>query len=485
MKQSDYREQVLEYGVPILFDSDRDVDAALDTLCRSMRSDELRFAVMNGRFWYGSSRVVMMPDVKLAEKFGAELEKLAEKDEEHAEAAVELAEEVAGAIENFRESCERSPCSSLEELEKVKPERLEEARQEVGTPKKKVKRPRHNDPLAVSYGLGVDSTAVLVGFAQLVAEGYEEFRPDVIVLSDVGSEKDESYAYLKKMNAFLRSVGFPEVTIVAWATGFVAKSWGSSRTLEQQCINNQTMPSISASKFGRSACSVLWKQAAMNRWFETQSGFFQPKKSRRGYELPRGKRIVKAIGYDSDETNREKAGTFRVKEEMAKEKELGRQQNWEYWYPLQDWGWDRARCIAEIEEAISSAPPKSSCTYCGAMRRPEVRALPKADLTRALLIEQVAMRGRHKQTWGLGASWRWSDFALEEGLVTQRELDKVVSDAKEIVRIAPKKKGVRDNADHPFIQKLPAFSQVKGFRGKRLPMLWDRSDALEEAAEAE
>src|SRR3546814_16376280 len=45
-------------------------------------------------------------------------------------------------------------------------------------------------------------------------------------------------------------------------------------------------------------------------------------------------------------------------------------------YPLREWGWDRAACIARIEAAQLPVPPKSSCFICGAMKPDEVRALP-------------------------------------------------------------------------------------------------------------
>src|SRR3546814_1861446 len=45
-------------------------------------------------------------------------------------------------------------------------------------------------------------------------------------------------------------------------------------------------------------------------------------------------------------------------------------------YPLREWGWDRAACIARIEAAGLPVPPKSSCFICGAMQPDEVRARP-------------------------------------------------------------------------------------------------------------
>jgi hypothetical protein len=44
-------------------------------------------------------------------------------------------------------------------------------------------------PLVLSYGMGVDSTAVLIGWRRLGR------RPDLIMFADVGSEHDSTYRY--------------------------------------------------------------------------------------------------------------------------------------------------------------------------------------------------------------------------------------------------------------------------------------------------
>lgn len=346
----------------------------------------------------------------------------------------------------------------------------------VSSPKVK-RRPLPSDPLVVSYGLGVDSTAMLVGLAALFREGREEFRPEIILFADVGAEKDESYAYMGRMNRWLKSVGFPTVQVVAWATEHTAKGYGAARTLEQQCLINQTMPSISASKFGASLCSVLWKQDTMNRWMEIKSGLLEQRRGE-GWVTKSGGKIVKAIGYDSDETKRAQKGTFRVDQELRSLKDKGRAPIYEYWYPLQAWGWDRARCIAEIETAVGAAPPKSSCWYCGAMKKHELLELPKEELMRALLIETVAARGRHgeNQDFGLGGTFRWLDFAKENDLVTSADLARLERQVQVVLDAAPSGKGTEHIGAQERMARLPAFSELRGFRGKKLP-IWDRYEA--------
>lgn len=417
---------------------------------------------------------------------------------------------------------------------KVTPEEIELARHDVGKPKARVRRPRRGSPLSVSYGLGVDSTALLVGLAQLVEEGHEEFRPDFITFGDTGGEQRETYDYIETMNRWLESVGFPQVTVCAVTTQFSSGGYGSSLTLEQQCLVNQSMPSISQSKKAYAKCSKLWKQQAQNRWFKDHSGVFE--RDGRSWRLRDGVDVVlKAIGYDSEEVDRETRGTFRTKDDPDSD-------FYEYWYPLMDWGWNRARCIAEIEAAIGVVPPKSSCYFCGMAKGDEIRALSKDLLLRAILMEEVALRSRRIRhpkwlvygfgekaskkrvetlaplrekylgpwlehagidldewdrtgaelrkaaaKWlrdnnkgipqnvlmalpgaegnrGLGIGFAWSKFAIDEGLITQRELDDVVETAEAIVAEAPRKKGVRDAALGPVLSRTDAFTDVLGFR---------------------
>lgn len=391
--------------------------------------------------------------------------------------AQELEEMILGATGAPRpesgETFIKAPCGGGVDVPR---DEVDAALAAVSVPSVK-RRPLSSDPLVVSYGLGVDSTAMLVGLAALFREGREEFRPEIILFADVGAEKDESYAYMGRMNRWLRSVGFPTVQVVAWTTEHTAKGYGAARTLEQQCLINQTMPSISASKFGASLCSVLWKQDTMNRWMELESGLLEQRRGE-GWFTKRGGKIVKAIGYDSDETKRAQKGTFRVDQELRSLKDKGRAPVYEYWYPLQSWGWNRARCIAEIETAIGAAPPKSSCTYCGAMKKPELLELPKDKLMRALLIETVAARGRHgeNQSFGLGGTFRWLDFAKENGLVTATDLARLERHVQVVLDAAPSGKGLEFTGAQERMARLPAFSELSGFRGKRLP-IWDRYES--------
>jgi 3'-phosphoadenosine 5'-phosphosulfate sulfotransferase (PAPS reductase)/FAD synthetase len=63
--------------------------------------------------------------------------------------------------------------------------------------------PPPNSPLVVAYGLGVNSTAMLVEFAA------RKIRPDLILFADTGGEKPETYAYLRVIRPFLKGDDMP------------------------------------------------------------------------------------------------------------------------------------------------------------------------------------------------------------------------------------------------------------------------------------
>jgi hypothetical protein len=199
--------------------------------------------------------------------------------------------------------------------------------------------------------------------------------------------------------------------------------------------------------------------------------------------LPSGLKIVKAIGYDATETERldpnAKGSTFRAGSGGEAETH-----DYMYWYPLMEWGWDRARCYAEIEREVGVVPPKSSCTYCGAMKPEEIRALSKRELKDAIFMEQVALRGRHVTTTvkGLAFAWSWTDFALGQEtngmpqraveqieqfgrLLEPAEVAEIMSLADAWIAVSPAEKGSFDVSTVGHAMGLSAYVNVRGLRG--------------------
>jgi len=265
------------------------------------------------------------------------------------------------------------------------------------------------EPIVVSYGMGVDSTAILVGLRQ------RGIRPDAVLFADVGSEQEHTYAYLPVINEWLESVGFPKVTVVR----YVPKKFKYEpyHTLCGNCLANRMLPSLA---YGRKGCSLKWKAAPLDRQVE-------------GLEVCRkawkeGRRIQRLIGYDCSA-----ADTRR----FTKAKDRPDNPRYEYVYPLREWGLDRDACKALIASAGLPVPPKSSCFFCPSMKKEEVRLLSKEDMRAVVAMEHVAGQGsdtyydRKTKAWkprtvkGLWRSKSMTDFIVAEGLMAPEEIQAV------------------------------------------------------------
>lgn len=250
-----------------------------------------------------------------------------------------------------------------------------EARRAAGVPDPEA-------PLFVSYGLGVDSTAMLVGMHKL------GIVPDAITFADTGSEKPETYEFLPIMSAWLREHGMPEVT-VRYGTATAKDGSGTYSTLEEQLVLLGTLPGIvfgfGSSTYGKS-CSQKWKvgpqerhdrkhDAARQAWFESR-------------------KVTRCIGYDCGAAD-------------SKRSDIPEDERYQYWYPLRAWGWDRERCKAEIAAAGLPVPPKSACWFCPATKPDELRefvARHPEYVERILRIEAAAAPSLDRSVEGLWAS---------------------------------------------------------------------------------
>jgi hypothetical protein len=104
---------------------------------------------------------------------------------------------------------------------------------------------RHGvQPLMVAYGMGVDSTALLVEMFN------RKIRPDIILFGDTGSEKPATYAYEAVIRDWLKRVNFPDLIKVRRKRGKTKYD-----SLHEECLVNKTLPAISV---GQKQCSIKW-----------------------------------------------------------------------------------------------------------------------------------------------------------------------------------------------------------------------------------
>lgn len=244
--------------------------------------------------------------------------------------------------------------------------------------------------LAACFGVGVDSTAMLVA---LKLAG---LRPDIITFADLVAEKPPTLEHLDRMNLVLAEWGWEPITVVRKKT-----LPGTGYTdLFGNCMVNETPPSLA---FGLKSCSIKWKQKPQDQaikgaksgpnasaphpiWLEAQA---------------RGERIVKLIGYDCGRADMRRSSNLPQSDA-----------DFDYAYPLQVLGWDRAACVHIITETLGPdmVPIKSACFFCPASKIWELYWLAAHHpdlLERALVLERNALTGRHSRFDEIefGASW--------------------------------------------------------------------------------
>ncbi len=250
-------------------------------------------------------------------------------------------------------------------------------------------------PFIVNYGGGVDSTAMLIEFKR------RGIRPDVILFANTGNEKPRTYEYVRMFHRWLLANGMPGVMCVRRRKSRPSKTGPGYRTLEGNCLQNGTLPSLA---FRRPGCSLKWKVEPMDRWLST----WAPAVECWAY----GGKPRKAIGYDAGPKDSRRA-VNRLEDDR-----------FTYWYPLREWGWTREDCEREILAEGLPLPPKSACYFCPASQKDEVRELAREQpllFMRAIAMEDNA-RPNLQTIKGLGGcgSWSWREFAESEGFLTPR-----------------------------------------------------------------
>ena len=218
-----------------------------------------------------------------------------------------------------------------------------------------------HQPVAIAWGGGVDSTAMIVG---MLARGE---RIDLVLFADTGAERPATYAFIAVFMAWLQARGI-RVEIVRYQVKDT-KHWPPYKTLTENCLTNATLPSIS---FGFKSCSQKCKLTPQNAFCDA----WEPAQQSWGA----GGRVIKCIGYDCSPADQKRYADV----------DNANDPKYTYRYPLREWGWKREDCKKAIAAAGLPVPPKSSCFFCGAMRPDEVDELPLDQLRVLVLMEARA-----------------------------------------------------------------------------------------------
>lgn len=212
-------------------------------------------------------------------------------------------------------------------------------------------------PLQVSWGGGINSTALLIGLQDL------GIRPDVILFADTQGEKPETYFYQRNvLPRWLERAGFPALTIVAKATPDRPTTKAGYTSLEDEALKTATLPSRA---FGFGRCADKWKIQPQHRYMRKHFA----------HVWEEGKKVIKALGYDAGEPHR----AARLEDD-----------HYLFWHPLIEWGWDRAGCVTAIKRAGLPVPPKSACFFCPSSTKTEILELEKTHPELLARAEEAA-----------------------------------------------------------------------------------------------
>ena len=211
----------------------------------------------------------------------------------------------------------------------------------------------------VSYGGGVNSTALLVGLEE------RDEQPDYIIFADTGGEKPQTYEHIERMREWLKSKSMPDITIVMEGNG-----------LEDDCLTRETLP---GKAFGFGSCSERYKVRPQRRWIK-QQGITN---------------VMWLVGIHNGERKRAER-TLNQRDDVR--------------FPLIEWGWNQEDCVDAIRRAGLPLPVKSACFFCPSMRKQEVLALAKDDprlFKRAVEMEDAAIENGLTTVKGLGRNYSW------------------------------------------------------------------------------
>lgn len=255
--------------------------------------------------------------------------------------------------------------------------------------------------LIACFGCGRDSVGGLIKLAQL------GIRPDICLMSDTGAEKDETYAYIPVMNAYLRSIGYPEITIISLG-----------RTRDSDFEAHLFRLGIFASlTYGRHSCSVTWKIEAQDKFLKSNPAVLEAKRQ--------GRKLVRAVFFEAGEeyravrSDKDAIGETTDKAGCKRGTAFAQRPNSNYitWFPLIELQITFDDILDLIWREGLPLPAKSSCFFCAGMTEIEIYQLSQKEphkFFRSLVLERVVQRNpivlHDRRVRGLKFGKCWSDY---------------------------------------------------------------------------
>lgn len=262
-----------------------------------------------------------------------------------------------------------------------------------------------NTPVVLSYGLGVDSTAILLRWIT-EPESRDFDLSDLIVVTAMTGDEWPATGRLVEQHVLplLRAhhVRYVQVARAGASQRDGINVLDDSRSpevlhldgdykLSDELLTAGTVPQLG----GARRCSAKAKGWPLDTLIERLLGRGVPFRQIVGYEANEPKRAVKDAAQNTDTRTAE--------------------------YPLIEWGWDRARCEEYILQVTGARWIKSACVYCpfalankaGRERVLEMYRDDEAAAVQALFIEHVSLSLNERQ--GLNGPVRLVDLIAEDG----------------------------------------------------------------------
>jgi len=261
----------------------------------------------------------------------------------------------------------------------------------------------------LSYGLGVDSTAILLNWLENPSSRRYTTRRLVEVSPPKFRKTGEGRVDLKDLTVLTAMTGdeFPDLKRLVethilprlreHGIRYVQVARASMKE-KLSVLDDSAMPytlhlqgdfklsdellltgSVPQYRKGSRRCSIRYKGDPLDAWIESFVG---------------AEPFVQALGFDSNEQSRCGTDLSYSRDKWARGQKTSI-------YPLFDWGWDRATCLDFIRSLTGEEWPKSACWYCpftmGADPVMERFLQFPEEAAKSIFIEYVSMALNYRQ----------------------------------------------------------------------------------------
>lgn len=251
--------------------------------------------------------------------------------------------------------------------------------------------------VVMSYGMGVDSTAILLRWLTDPSSRDFELHDLIVIAADTGGEFDKTIRDVEEVvlpelcrhSVRFIQVGRSQRKTTASGEGVEVlqdstapkRLYGTAYTLEDEMLAAGTLPQIGGTRL----CSIHAKGNCLDPAIAAVTA---------------GRSYRHAVGFESGESSRAVKDTL-----FNTDQRTG-------WYPLREWGWDRAQCSDFIKRITGRRWSKSACGFCPFAMTTEAGRRDVVERWRqephkgaqALFLEAVARRLNERQTLIQGSS---------------------------------------------------------------------------------